>query len=67
MLASQHIVPHEFSYYFVCPEDYATFPKVAALREWLMQQGREFAKPPLSAAAAPEAEGPKKVNARRRR
>ncbi len=46
-LASEHIVPHRFAYYFVCPEDYATFPKVAALRDWLMQQGREFAKPPV--------------------
>jgi LysR family transcriptional regulator, glycine cleavage system transcriptional activator len=43
--ASEHVVPHEFSYYFVCPEDYATFPKVAALREWLLQQGRESPKP----------------------
>jgi LysR family glycine cleavage system transcriptional activator len=46
-LASEHIVPHRFAYYFVCPEDYATFPKVAALREWLMEQGRESARPPV--------------------
>jgi DNA-binding transcriptional LysR family regulator len=45
-LASDHIVPHRFSYYFVCPEDYASFPKVAALRAWLLQQGREFPAPP---------------------
>lgn len=45
VLASKHIVPHEYSYYFVCPEDYATFPKVAALRQWLHQQGSEFPKP----------------------
>jgi LysR family glycine cleavage system transcriptional activator len=44
-LASEHIVPHRLSYYFVCPEDYATFPKVAALREWLLIQGREFPQP----------------------
>ncbi|MEA3181332.1 MAG: LysR family transcriptional regulator, glycine cleavage system transcriptional activator [Gammaproteobacteria bacterium] len=50
-LASEHVVPHRFAYYFVCPQDYATFPKVAALREWLMQQGREFAKPPMPTAA----------------
>ena len=49
-LASEHIVPHRFAYYFVCPEDYATFPKVAALREWLMEQGRESARPPVPAA-----------------
>jgi LysR family glycine cleavage system transcriptional activator len=45
VLASDHIVPHRFSYYFVCPKDYATFPKVAALREWLLQQAREFPSP----------------------
>jgi LysR family transcriptional regulator, glycine cleavage system transcriptional activator len=47
VLASDHIVPHRFSYYFVCPEDYAAFPKVAALRAWLLQQGREFPPPPV--------------------
>lgn len=46
VLASEHIVPHQFAYYFVCPEDYATFPKVAALRDWLVEQGREFPRPP---------------------
>jgi len=49
-LASEHIVPHRFSYYFVCPEDYARFPKVAVLREWLLQQARAFAPPPISSA-----------------
>jgi LysR family glycine cleavage system transcriptional activator len=53
VLASEHVVQHEFSYYFVCPEDYATFPKVAALRDWLLQEGRAFPKPPLPAAATP--------------
>jgi len=51
VLASEHVVPHEFSYYFVCPEDYASFPKVAAFRDWLLQEGRAFPKPPLPAAA----------------
>jgi LysR family glycine cleavage system transcriptional activator len=46
VLASDHIVSHRFAYYFVCPEAYATFPKVAALRKWLLQQGREFSPPP---------------------
>jgi len=45
-LASEHIVRHRFSYYFVCPAAYASFPKVAALREWLLQQARSFAPPP---------------------
>jgi LysR family transcriptional regulator, glycine cleavage system transcriptional activator len=47
VLASDHIVPHRLAYYFVCPEPYSTFPKVAALREWLLQQGREFSPPPM--------------------
>jgi len=47
VLASEHIVPHQFAYYFVCPEDYASFPKVAALRDWLVEQGREFPRPPV--------------------
>lgn len=46
VLASQHIVPHRFAYYFVCPKSYATFPKVAVVRDWLLQQGREFSPPP---------------------
>jgi LysR family transcriptional regulator, glycine cleavage system transcriptional activator len=53
VLASEHVVPHQFSYYFVCPEDYAAFPKVAALRDWLLQEGREFPKPPFVEAAGP--------------
>jgi LysR family glycine cleavage system transcriptional activator len=59
VLASEHIVPHRFAYYFVCPQDYASFPKVAALRKWLLQQGREFASPPVAA--------PKAAPARRKR
>jgi LysR family glycine cleavage system transcriptional activator len=54
-LASEHIVPHRFSYYFVCPEDYATFPKVAALRTWLLQQGRDFPPPPSAGLQTPSA------------
>ena len=49
VLASEHVVPHRFSYYFVCPQSYAAFPKVAALRDWLLQQGRQFSPPPLPA------------------
>ena len=60
---SEHIVPHRFAYYFVCPEDYATFPKVAALREWLMEQGRESARPPVPAAQP----APKVAPAKRKR
>jgi LysR family transcriptional regulator, glycine cleavage system transcriptional activator len=45
VLASEHSVRHRFSYYFVCPKPYSTFPKVAALREWLLEQGRGFSGP----------------------
>jgi len=47
-LASDRVLPHRFSYYFVCPEDYASFHKVAALRDWLLQQGGDFLPPPVS-------------------
>jgi LysR family glycine cleavage system transcriptional activator len=65
VLASEHVVPHRFSHYFVCPQDYAAFPKVAALREWLLQQGREFPSPPVPAFAKPPASKP--ASARRKR
>jgi LysR family glycine cleavage system transcriptional activator len=45
-LASEHVVPHRFSYYFVCPQEYANFPKVAALRTWLLRQAGDFPPPP---------------------
>jgi len=67
LLASEHIVPHRFSYYFVCPQGYASFPKVALLREWLLRQGREFA-PPAPLAAAPQpASGPVKATGAKRK
>src|SRR5262249_49976277 len=46
-LASQQVLRYQNSYYFVCPEGYLTLPKVAALRNWLMQQAREFRNPPV--------------------
>jgi LysR family transcriptional regulator, glycine cleavage system transcriptional activator len=49
VLASDHIVKHRFAYHFVCPKPYASFPKVAALRIWLMEQARQFAPPPQPA------------------
>jgi LysR family glycine cleavage system transcriptional activator len=66
-LASEHIVPHRFAYYFVCPEDYATFPKVAALRAWLMQQGREFSRPPVPVPAAAPKQAAKASPTKRKR
>jgi LysR family glycine cleavage system transcriptional activator len=45
-LASTRVVPYQFAYYFVCPEAYLALPKVAALRDWLVEQARQFAGPP---------------------
>jgi LysR family transcriptional regulator, glycine cleavage system transcriptional activator len=49
-LASRRVVPSQWGHYFVCPETYASLPKVVALREWLKSQAREFSPPPESAA-----------------
>jgi LysR family transcriptional regulator, glycine cleavage system transcriptional activator len=46
VLASKRVTRHRFTYYFVCPEAYMTFPKVVALRDWLVQQARQFPTPP---------------------
>jgi LysR family transcriptional regulator, glycine cleavage system transcriptional activator len=46
VLASKRIMPHRFAYHFVCPEGYLVLPKVAALRDWLVQQAQRFPAPP---------------------
>lgn len=46
VLASNRIMPHRFAYHFVCPEGYMVLPKVAALRDWLVQQAQQFPPPP---------------------
>ncbi len=46
VLASQRVVPYHLAYYFVCPESYAALPKVAAFRDWLKAQARDFPAPP---------------------
>ena len=51
-LASQQVLRHRNSYYFVCPEGYLAMPKVAALRGWLVQQARDFTPPPTLEAGA---------------
>ena len=51
-LASQQVLRHRNSYYFVCPEGYLALPKVAALRGWLVQQAQDFAPPPMLEAGA---------------
>ena len=45
VLASKRVLPYRFAYYFVCPESYATLPKVAAFREWLQAQAQAFPPP----------------------
>ena len=52
VLASQQVLRHAYSYYFVCPEGYLALPKVAALRDWLMHQARNFGPPPLLESGA---------------
>jgi LysR family glycine cleavage system transcriptional activator len=47
VLASPQVVHYRFAYHFVCPEAYMVLPKVAALRDWLVQQAQQFAAPPL--------------------
>jgi LysR family transcriptional regulator, glycine cleavage system transcriptional activator len=42
VLASQRVLPYRFAYHFVCPEAYLALPKVAALRDWLVQQAGQF-------------------------
>jgi len=60
-LASQHVVPSRWGYWFVCPETYATLPKVAAFRDWLRREADGF-KGPEEAAPVPA----KPARARRR-
>jgi LysR family glycine cleavage system transcriptional activator len=54
-LASREAVPYGSAYYFVCPRNYLTLPKVARFREWLMAAAREFPAPPCAERAAPPA------------
>jgi len=49
VLASQRVLPYRYAYYFVCPDAYLVLPKVAALRDWLLQQAGQFASPPYAA------------------
>jgi LysR family transcriptional regulator, glycine cleavage system transcriptional activator len=47
VLASDRVLPHRFAYYFVCPEVYVDLPKLALFRNWLVEQARGFALPPV--------------------
>jgi LysR family glycine cleavage system transcriptional activator len=46
-LASREAVPYGSAYYFVCPRNYLTLPKVARFREWLLAAARDFPAPSL--------------------
>jgi LysR family transcriptional regulator, glycine cleavage system transcriptional activator len=41
-LAGKGTLPYGSAYYFVCPKNFATLPKVAQFREWLIAAAREF-------------------------
>ncbi|HEX4151820.1 MAG TPA: LysR substrate-binding domain-containing protein [Steroidobacteraceae bacterium] len=44
-LASREALPYGSAYYFVCPRNYLTLPKVARFREWLFAAARDFPAP----------------------
>ncbi len=44
-LASREALPHGSAYYFVCPRNYLTLPKVARFRDWLVAAARDFPGP----------------------
>jgi len=46
VMASTHVVPAKWAYWFVCPEAYAELPKVVALRDWLRAEADAFEGPP---------------------
>jgi LysR family glycine cleavage system transcriptional activator len=44
-LASSKPLPYRWAYYFVCPKTYLAMPKVAALKNWLLEMGEAFPTP----------------------
>ena len=46
VIASSRIVPMAHGYYFVCPSSYLETEKVAAFRDWLMQEAQAAPRPP---------------------
>jgi LysR family glycine cleavage system transcriptional activator len=48
-LASERFIPYRFGYFFVCPKAYIELPKLCIFRDWIMEQGRQFAAPPVRA------------------
>lgn len=56
-LASRHVVPSRWSYWFVCPEAYTKMPKVQALRQWLATEAAGFKGPPIAPKAGAKRKG----------
>lgn len=52
VLASPRIVKAPRSYYFVCPPSYVALEKVAAFREWLVEQAAQAPKPDINSIEA---------------
>jgi LysR family transcriptional regulator, glycine cleavage system transcriptional activator len=52
VIASPKIIPMAHGYYFVCPASYLGVEKIAAFREWLLQQAQSSTRPPASDLAA---------------
>ncbi|HEY1314381.1 MAG TPA: LysR substrate-binding domain-containing protein [Steroidobacteraceae bacterium] len=44
-LAGKGALPYGSAYYFVCPKNYLTLPKVAQFREWIIAAARDFPRP----------------------
>jgi LysR family glycine cleavage system transcriptional activator len=44
-LAGKGALPYGSAYYFVCPKNFLTLPKVAQFREWLIAAARDFPGP----------------------
>ena len=44
-IAGRGALPYGLAYYFVCPKNFLTLPKVAQFREWLLAAAHEFPGP----------------------
>lgn len=47
-LAGNRALPYSSSYYFVCPKNFLSLPKVAQFREWIFSAAAAFPEPPGS-------------------
>ncbi len=45
-LAGKGALTYSSSYYFVCPKNFLSLPKVAQFREWIFAAARAFPAPP---------------------